>query len=190
MVDDRLEYMNEYALEIPTLTTKRLRLQPLSMRHSRGMFETWRCAEVQKYSGPAQDAQGKQIPLPARTAEDSDRLIGFWLKAAQDGWGFRWAILLTQDNSFVGHIGFNSLKDVSEIAYHQNPEYWGKGLMTEAAEAAIRWRHSHGAGEIEAYIEPKNTGSIALALRLGMVATNEFSVSAQRYLKLLRQPLL
>lgn len=173
--------MNSTSLHIPTLATEKLKLEPLSLLHSSGMFNMWRHSAVQEYSGIAVDKDRNEISMPAKTHEDSDRLIGFWLKAAQDGWGLRWAIILVEEDTFVGHIGFNSLSTCSEIAYHLNPEYWGKGIMTEAANAAIRWRHDHGATEIEAFIDPKNAGSIALALRLGMNETEVFSEGAQRY---------
>ena len=39
----------------------------------------WRHAEVQKYSGIAEDADGIEINMPAKTSDDSDRLIEFWL---------------------------------------------------------------------------------------------------------------
>ena len=142
----------------------------------------WRHPDVQKYSGIAEDENRVVINMPAQTHNDSDRLIGFWLKAAQDGWGFRWGVTLVAEDSFVGHIGFNSLSECSEIAYHLNPQHWGKGIMTEAARAAISWRHDNGATEIEAFIEPENTSSITLAKRLGMNPTNEFSAGARRYL--------
>jgi len=173
--------MNSPSLYLPTLATERLKLEPLSIAHSNGMFKMWRHPNVQKYSGIAEDKDRNEINMPAKSHHDSDRLIEFWLKAVQDGWGFRWAILLVREDAFVGHIGFNSLSTCSEIAYHMNPEYWGKGIMTEAAKAAIKWRCDNGATEIEAFIEPENTGSIALALRLGMHETNIFSEGAQRY---------
>ena len=152
------------------------------MVHTAGMFEMWRQAAVQEFSGPAQDESGAQIDLPAQSHQDSDRLIRFWLRAAKDGWGFRWAMVLNEDRGFIGHIGFNSLADCSEIAYHMNPHYWGHGYMTEAAEMVIDWRVSTGAKEIEAFIDPDNAGSIALALRLGMMPTSEFAEGARRYL--------
>ena len=177
------------SLEIPTLTTGRLRLEPLSMRHSRGMYDTWRHPEVQQYSGPAADEHGNPIALPATTHADSDRLIRFWLKAAGDGWGFRWALLLRQDDTFVGHIGFNALGGCAEIAYHMNPAFWGNGYMAEAADAAVSWlRLDTAAEELEAFIEPENTASIALAMRLGMHPTDELSESARRYRMSLRGP--
>lgn len=141
----------------------------------------WRSKQVQQYSGKALDEYGVEIDLPAKTSADSDRLIAFWLNAATDGWGFRWAVILAGENAFVGHIGFNSLSECSEIAYHMNPDYWGKGLMTEAAGTAISWRKDNGAREIEAFIEPENTTSIVLAERLGMQPTDQFSDGARRY---------
>ena len=141
----------------------------------------WRQPRVQQFSGSAEDEFQNEISMPARTHHDSDRLIRFWLKAARDGWGFRWAITQTGDNGFVGHIGFNSLHECSEIAFHMNPIFWGNGFMTEAAEAAIEWRRDNGATEIEAYIEPDNDRSIALALRIGMKETDTFVDNARRY---------
>ena len=173
--------MTSSAVHIPTLSTERLKLEPLSMDHSEGMFQTWRHGQVQQYSGKAVDENGDEIDLPAKSRADSDRLISFWLKAAADGWGFRWAVLLAGEDVFVGHIGFNSLSACSEIAYHMNPRYWGKGLMSEAAEAAIGWRRDAGATEIEAFIEPQNTPSIALAERLGLRPTEAFNEGARRY---------
>lgn len=137
---------------------------------------------MQEFSGIAEDENRNEIDMPASTPDDSDRLIRFWLKAASEGWGFRWGVLFDGlEQEFVGHVGFNSLTACSEIAYHMNPDYWGKGIMTEAALAAINWRRVNGIKEIEAFIEPENSGSIALALRLGMNATHEFSEGAQRY---------
>jgi ribosomal-protein-alanine N-acetyltransferase len=152
------------------------------MAHSQGMFRMWRHKAVQEFSGIAEDENRIEINMPAATPDDSDRLIGFWLKAANDGWGFRWAVLFGDlEKKFVGHIGFNSLTTCSEIAYHMNPDYWGKGIMTEAAQAAIDWRRGDGIKGIEAFIEPENSPSIGLALRLGMTSTGEIREGAQRY---------
>ncbi len=168
-------------LSIPTLETLRLRLEPLSLRHSKGMFKMWQQPLVQQFSGAAEDEFQNEIPMPATTHYDSDRLIGFWLKAARDGWGFRWAIIWIDDGRFLGHIGFNSLLDCSEIAYHLNPDFWGNGVMYEAAMAAIAWRRNDGTTAIEAFIAPDNAPSIALALRLGMNETSTFVDDARRY---------
>ena len=158
-------------------------MAPLSMAHSAGVFELWSDPDVCRYSGIVKDYTGNVIPMPAATSKDSDRIIAFWIRAAEDGWGFRWAVSLDADSSrFVGMIGFNSLTVRAEIAYHLLPAHWGEGLMTEAAEAAINWLRTNGSTELEAFIEPENTASAALAERLGMVRTGQFSAGAEQYL--------
>lgn len=173
--------MNHCHLDIPILKTPRLRLEPLSLKHSDGMFKMWRNPLVQRFSGDVEDEFQTAIPMPAKTQGDSDRLIGFWLNAAIDGWGFRWAIIRIDGKTFLGHIGFNSLLECSEIAYHMNPDFWGNGFMYEAATAAIEWRRDNGGLAIEAFIEPENKLSIALALRLGMNETDAYVDNARRY---------
>lgn len=37
----------------------------------------------------------------------------------------------------------DSLENCSEIAFHLLPKHWGKGIMTEASQAAIEWRRSN-----------------------------------------------
>lgn len=177
-----ISIVNGAPLKIPTLATRRLRLEPLSTSHSPGLFDLWSDAEVCRYAGTVRDHDGKVIDMPAASRAESDRILDFWLKAAADGRGFRWAALLRASReSFAGTIGFNALGDCAEIAFHLLPRYWGRGLMTEASAAAIAWQRGNGASEIEAFIEPENAASIALALRLGMSATEAYSQGARRY---------
>ena len=147
------------------------------------MFDLWSDQAVCRFSGAVRDYDGNVIPMPARSRNDSDAIIDFWRRAVSDGWGFRWAVvLLGGQRAFAGMIGFNSWPACAEIAYHLHPSYWGKGIMTEAAKAATQWARVNGACELEAFIEPKNVASIALARRLGMTATHEFCEGARRYL--------
>jgi len=120
--------------------------------------------------------------MPAASPAESDKIIDFWRRAATDGWGFRWAIIDRSTSLFVGHIGFNSLGALSEIAYHLLPAHWGKGIMSEAGRAAIDWAlKTNPETTLEAFIEPDNAASIALIERLGLTATGAFSEGAQCY---------
>jgi len=169
-------------LAVPTLATERLVLEPLSLAHSAGMFAVFAREEVVRYSGPATDLNGAPIRLPAETPEDSDKIIVFFLKGAADGERFRWAVRTRQDGAFVGAVGFNRLGPCPEIAYHLHPDAWGRGLMAEAATAALAWvRARPDAREIAAFIEPENTASVRLAERLGLRATGETSGPARQY---------
>lgn len=170
-------------MKIPTLHTSRLCLEPLGRQHSAGMYALWSCPQVCEFSGPAYDLEDRRIPLPAVHPRDSDRIIEFFL--AQTAWGraSRWGILLLGSERFIGAAGFNSLGSCSEIAYHLHPDYWGNGFMTEACLAAIEWAfQSHGAGSLEAFIEPKNQRSIRLIERLGFVRARHSRAGATRYL--------
>jgi [ribosomal protein S5]-alanine N-acetyltransferase len=177
--------MNE--LEVPILETKRLWLEPLSIAHTNGMFALWSNEKVIKYSGKIQGYDGNQILMPARQQTQSDLIIDFWIKAAESGWGLRWAVMFNDlKKSFAGTIGFNSLKDNYEIAFHLLPDYWGKGIMTEASTSIINWATKRNAESVIAFIEPENLPSVRLAERLGLLPTDEFSEGARKYSKLLR----
>ena len=165
------------------LATERLRLAPLADADSAGMYALWSDPAVCEYSGTVRDYAGNVIDMPARTREASDRIIDFWQRAAADGWGFRWAVSL--EGEFTGTVGFNSLRECAEIAYHLRPTFWGRGIMQEAATAAIAWLGDR-ATAVEAFIEPDNQASIALAIRLELHATPTFSEGAQRYVRSLK----
>lgn len=174
-------------MKIATIETDRLIMKPLSMNHSQGMFDLWSNSDVTRYSGIVKDYDGNIIEMPARKQQDSDLIIDFWIKAAEADWGFRWAVILKSENVFTGTVGFNSVSDCHEIAYHLLPSYWGKGVMTESSLAAVSWAKENGALEIEAFAEPQNSPSIALAERLGMEATDTYSEGARRYKKSLKE---
>lgn len=180
------------AINIPTVKTARLTLVPLDFSHSTGMFDLWSSEAVCRYSGDVTDYQRNPIEMPAKSSHESDRIIDFWQQAALDGWGFRWAVMAPEkqkhEQVFVGTVGFNSLEQCSEVAYHLIPIHWGHGLMSEATAAAIDWRtktvqsiRTHC--EFEAFIEPGNVPSIALATRFGFQPTDYVSDGARRYLR-------
>lgn len=154
---------------IGQLTTGRMLLQPLSLVHSQGMFELWSQPEVCVYSGRAEDRHGDEIFLPARSAQDSDRIIEFFLHRQAEGSGCRWALTEAHGGVFLGIVGFNAIGQTSEIAYHLHPQYWGCGYMREACLAALDWLREHCASiSLEAYIDVNNVSSQKLALGLGM----------------------
>lgn len=174
-------------LRAPVLRTARLVLEPFAdtPAHSAGMFALWSQAAVCRHAGPAFDAEGRPIPLPARTAADSDRILAFFIRRAAQGLGLRWAMRETgAQAAFLGAVGFNHLSPRAELAYHLHPQHWGRGLMTEAAQAALAWRQAdYGPAEVEAFIAPDNAPSIRLAQRLGFRATGEVKDGAGRYLR-------
>ncbi len=91
-------------------------------------------------------------------------------------------MLRSTDRAFVGAVGFNSLGACSELAYHMRPEFWGRGLMAEAAGAALAWLQGRAGAEIvEAFVDPENLASVRVAERLGLRMTGEVVDAAARY---------
>lgn len=155
-------------MDVPTLETPRLRLEPLAANHSNGMFALWSSPDVCRYSGRITDRDGNIIPSPVRDRADSDKIIEFWTAAQDDGWGFRWALVLRHSGEFVGTAGFNSLGTSSEYAYHLHPDHWHQGMMSEASAAAFEWvAGACSCTEIDALIASENANSIAFAERWG-----------------------
>jgi ribosomal-protein-alanine N-acetyltransferase len=166
----------------PSLSTERLLLEPLGRHHSQGMFLLWSSEEVCRYSGPALSWDGDPISLPAATPADSDKIIEFFECAAVAEKGLRWAVLKKGSEEFVGAVGFNSLLPTAELAFHLRPEFWGLGLMREAAEAALGWLRTRRSNvHVEAFIEPANVPSVRLVRRLGFQSTGTLHDGAERY---------
>ena len=84
--------MAQAPVEIPRLHTARLHLEPMGFQYTQGMFALWSSPEVCEYSGAVSDYERNLLPMPAGSPEVSDKIIDFWVRAAVDGWGFRWAI--------------------------------------------------------------------------------------------------
>jgi len=171
---------------IPVLETERMTLEPLCADHRDGVRALWSKRAVARHSGPVVDRFGIPIFMPMTSTDDADRLIAYWEHALSEGRGMRWAIMLGAAQAFAGMAGFNTLKPHAELAYHLHPDYWGQGMMLEACEALVAWVLEHEAPDrLDAFIEPSNARSIALAQRLGLEVTPDMSQGAVRYERVL-----
>jgi len=88
------------------------------------------------------------------------------------GWG-PWAVIDRESDTVIGFCGLlrqeiDGRAEV-EVAYRLHPDYWGRGLATEAA-IAVR-EYAFGRPEIDrlvSIIEPANVRSIRVAEKNGM----------------------
>jgi ribosomal-protein-alanine N-acetyltransferase len=84
-------------------------------------------------------------PLP----DDDIRAVIARTLAMWDEYGYGpWAAVEKQTGRWVGRIGLNLLYDWPgpdkwEVGFELAPEYWGRGLATEGARAAIRFAWAH-----------------------------------------------
>ncbi len=89
----------------------------------------------------------------------------------QKGEAIQWVISSARTEGFWGDIAFfniNKQHHRAEIGYSLLPDYWGKGIMTEAAQAVIQFGFQQlGLHSITADINPNNSASRSLLLKLG-----------------------
>jgi RimJ/RimL family protein N-acetyltransferase len=116
------------------------------------------------------------VPYPYTT----DDAQAFFREVKQGNLGFIWAIEF--EDKFVGLIGAGP-----GLGYWLCPSVWGKGLMTEAAEAVVNAYFQYtDATEIPSSYFEGNVGSARVLERAGFVETergNSFSLARNEEVK-------
>ena len=69
----------------------------------------------------------------------------------------------------VGFFGYNALFSRAELGYFLSPHSWGKGFVTEAAQALVNFGFTNmHLNRIEATVFPENSASIRVLEKIGM----------------------
>ena len=90
----------------------------------------------------------------------------------QHGFGL-WAAVLKENDQLIGRCGLiyqevEGAREV-EVSYLIDRRYWGRGLATEAARAAVKLGfEKYGLTRIVAMIDPRNVASVRVAEKVGM----------------------
>lgn len=107
-----------------------------------------------------------------------DKLQGL---IAEQGWGL-WALEEKLSGQFVGFTGLNvpsvplPFSPCVEVGWRLSPEFWGRGLATEAARQAVFVGFDQvGLAEIVSFTAVPNHPSRAVMNRLGMVEAECFN---------------
>ncbi len=115
-------------LLLPVLNTQRLTLRPISLSDVDDVFEYAKNPIV----GP--NAGWK----PHLSIGETEAFIKFAIKKREFGQPGIYAIIYQENQKMIGTIEIHSYKQYkAEIGFVLNPEYWGKGLIVEAAKAVI-----------------------------------------------------
>lgn len=151
--------------DVPVLETERLKLRRHRADDLADCAALWAHPEVVRYIG------GRPF-----TAEETWskilRYAGLW---ALMGYGY-WAIEDKATSAFLGELGFADfrreiappLDGMPELGWVLAPHAHGRGLATEAAEAALAWADRHlGAPRTACIIAPENRASIRVAEKCG-----------------------
>ena len=105
------------------------------------------------------------------------------------GYG-RWASVLKETQTIIGFCGLKYLPDLDavDVGYRFLPQYWGRGLATEACVASLNFGfNTLGLDQIIGLVVPENAASIRVLEKAGMQSNGELSLDGTvvlRYVKL------
>ena len=117
---------------LPELTTERLTLRRMMVADTSDMYEYASRPDVTKYL--------TWYPHPDR--EYTREYLQYLGNRYAAGMFYDWAVIYEPDCKMVGTCGFTSFhcaSDSAEVGYVLNPEYWGKGIATEALMRVLRF---------------------------------------------------
>lgn len=144
-----------------TIETNRLILRKFRLDDAEAMFETW-----------ANDPRVTQFLTwePHGTVENTKQVVEMWFNSYEDVRSYQWAI--EYQGKILGSIcvvAMNERSEWAEIGYCIGYNYWGKGIMTEAAQAVIEYLFREiGFNRIEIDHAVKNPGSGRVAQKCGL----------------------
>ncbi|MBE9109633.1 GNAT family N-acetyltransferase [Nodosilinea sp. LEGE 07298] len=106
------------------------------------------------------------------TAETQTKIEEFIDSYQRQGFG-KWAVVFKDNHQLIGYCGIILEHidgvDEPEVGYRLAPAFWGQGLATEAAKAAVQY----GLNQLHlpyilGIVEPANTASVNILKKLGM----------------------
>ena len=107
----------------------------------------------------------------ARSPEESQTVLGHRVEHwRRHGFGL-WAVRDRESGEFLGEAGLQHLEDTGEVelGYYLARAAWGRGVATEAGEAALRHGfEALGLERILAVVRPENEGSKRVLAKLGL----------------------
>jgi len=147
----------------PELETPRLRLREITADDA-----GWYLAH---FSRP-EIVRGQGFPPPADLGAARGELRAYVLDLFARRAGFRWGIALRGRQDLIGSLGFYRWLDTprpqAEIGYDLDPEWWGRGIMTEALGAVLDFGFGRMCLQrVEALVMTDNERSCRLLERLG-----------------------
>jgi len=175
----------------PILQTERLRLRQMTDADTDDVFAIFGDAETCKYLID-------QACQPYGTAAEAKATVIDWsTRRFADKKGLRWALTLKGEDRLIGTAGFNTWHQGDrrgEIGYDLLRSQWGKGLMTEAVGALLRFGFQRMAlYRVEADVTEGNTGSVRVLEKCGFTHEGTWRdkhYAAGRYYDLLQFGLL
>ena len=165
---------------------------------SRVILRPFRAEDVDLLSELMADQDFMRFSLGVYTREQTLGFLEKVLTWEREGLPSQFAVEIKSEGTLLGYCGFFhqvvDQKNEIEIGYRLHPNYWNRGLITEAA-GAVR---DHAFRDLKlprviSLIHPENIASRRVAEKIGMALekhttfrgfpTNVFSLSREQWLK-------
>ena len=147
---------------LPTLETERLILRKITLEDVEDMYSYGSNEDVSKYV----------TWETHNTLSDTKGFVEFVLTQYENKKVSPWGIEYKENGKFIGTIDFVSWQvkhNVAEIGYVLSQDYWGKGIVTEAANEVIKFGFNNmDLVRIQAKCFVENIGSARVMEKAGM----------------------
>ncbi len=155
-------------LPFPTLETEGLILRKVTMADSQDVLTLRSNIEAMRYIGK---------PVSA-TLDEARDLISRIQDGLENNTAIGWAISLKNNPQLIGTIGFHQIDKQhyrAEIGYMLLPQFWNKGLMSEAIQKVLDYGfNTMKLHSIQANIDPNNKVSAAILKKYNFVSEAYF----------------
>jgi len=124
---------------------------------------------------------GTAPTLPELTQRYTQQVAG---SGRSDEVWLNWIIRRRSDKQPIGYVqatvALRTSRSVAELAWVITPAHQGAGAATEAATAVAAHLRANADTELHAHIADTNVGSVKVAERVGLVATEALNEEGER----------
>jgi RimJ/RimL family protein N-acetyltransferase len=140
------------------------------------ILRPWQDSDLDPFAEMSADPEVMRFFEKCLTPEEAAAAVGRYRQSYEDEGFCFWAAELAGEARFVGVVGLGRLRyeapftPAVEIGWRLARPWWGRGLATEGAAAALADGFSRfGLSEIVAVAVPANRASLRVMERIGMV---------------------
>lgn len=145
----------------PELQTERLSCRQIIDADAAILHEIWSDPEVTRYFSLE----------PFQSITETREMMELLNSLPRINQGIRWAVVRSTDGMLLGTCGFHNHKPEhcrAEMGYELGRPYWGKGFMSEAIRAILRYGFTTASfNRVEAFVNYGNENSTRLLGRAG-----------------------
>lgn len=146
-----------------TINTKRLVLRRFKIEDADAMFKNW----------ASNDNVTKFLTWPTHSSvEVTKKVLGEWVESYSDIKTYHWALTLKGKDEVIGDLSVTKMDEecaTVELGWCMSEDYWGQGLMPEAALAVRDYLFDEvGCNRIGAIHDTNNPKSGRVMQKIGM----------------------